>query len=264
MRLGLGNMLVKGGVLASLDPDAKAYIAAVEAADGQALEPAIRLAYDRFVRGCKSDNIWNAIKASCILSGARSLSGALVPLRGAAPTNYNFVSGDYSRTAGLLGDGTTKYLDSNRDNNADPQDSKHVSIYSSQISTGVIPAYFGGAAESGSTQLLDTIATIRMSYRLNSVSAALVGLTPSIGFIGLNRPDSSNSEIRNAGITTTSSNSSASPTTFSLLFYRRTNLAGSNYNNGRFSFYSIGEAIDLAALDARVATLTAAISAALP
>jgi len=247
-----------------IDPDAAAYIAAVEAADGQALEPAIRLAYDRFVRGCKSDNIWNAIKASCILSGARSLSGALVPLRGAAPTNNNFVSGDYSRTAGLLGDGITKYLDSNRNNNADPQNSKHISIYLSTISTGGIPAYFGGDAVSGSTQLIDTTATTRMSYRLNSVSAALVGLIPSIGFIGINRSDSSNSEIRNAGITTTSSNSSASPTTFSLLFYRRTNLTVTNYNNGKFSFYSIGESLNLGALNARVATLTADIYAALP
>jgi hypothetical protein len=188
----------------------------------------------------------------------------LVPLVGTAPTNNNFVSGDYSRTAGLLGNGTTKYLDSNRNNNADPQDSKHVSIYSSIISTGAAPVYFGGDAASGSTQLLDLTATTRMSYRLNSTSAALVGLTPSIGFIGINRSDSSNSEIRNAGITTTSSNSSASPTTFSLLFYRRTNLSAVNYSNGRFSFYSIGEALDLALLDARLATLMSDLAAAIP
>jgi hypothetical protein len=81
----------------------RAYIAAVETADGQALEPAIRTAYDQFIRGCKADGIWDAIKASCILSGARSLSGALVPLKGSAPTNNNFVSGDYVRTTGLVG-----------------------------------------------------------------------------------------------------------------------------------------------------------------
>jgi hypothetical protein len=42
----------------------EAYIAAVETADGQALEPAIRTAYDQFIRGCKADGIWDAIKAS--------------------------------------------------------------------------------------------------------------------------------------------------------------------------------------------------------
>jgi hypothetical protein len=56
-----------------------------------------------------------AIKASCILAGARTLAGALVPLAGAAPTNVGpFVSGDYNRKTGLVGDGSTKYLNSNR------------------------------------------------------------------------------------------------------------------------------------------------------
>ncbi|NBN88588.1 MAG: hypothetical protein EBV32_05835, partial [Proteobacteria bacterium] len=76
------------------DADANAYIAAVETADGQALEGDTRAAITAFVVGCKADGIWNAIKASCILAGARTLSGALVPLIGTAPTNNNFVSGD--------------------------------------------------------------------------------------------------------------------------------------------------------------------------
>lgn len=96
-----------------LQPETSAYVAAVEAQDGQALEPAVVTALDAFVVGCKADNIWNAIKASCILAGARTLNGALVPLVGAAPTNFNFVSGDYDRKTGLVGNGTTKYLNSN-------------------------------------------------------------------------------------------------------------------------------------------------------
>jgi hypothetical protein len=71
----------------TIDSDAAAYIAAVEAADGQALETATRTAIDSFVKGCKNDGIWNAIKASCILAGARTLAGALVPLVGTAPTS---------------------------------------------------------------------------------------------------------------------------------------------------------------------------------
>jgi hypothetical protein len=84
-----------------------------------------------FVKGCKNDGIWTAIKASCILAGARTLAGALVPLVGTAPTNFDglFDSGDYNRKTGLIGDGSTKSLDSNRNNNADPQNSKHVSAY---------------------------------------------------------------------------------------------------------------------------------------
>ena len=74
----------------SPDPDAAAYVLAVQAADNEALEGGVVNAITDFVVGCKSDGIWDAIKASCILAGARTLNGALVPLVGTAPTNYNF------------------------------------------------------------------------------------------------------------------------------------------------------------------------------
>jgi hypothetical protein len=82
------------------------------------------------VKGCKADGIWDAIKASAILAGARTLDGALQPLVGSAPTNFNFISGDYNRTTGLVGDGATKYLNSNRNNNADPQSDARLAFYS--------------------------------------------------------------------------------------------------------------------------------------
>jgi hypothetical protein len=115
----------------SFDSDASTYIDAVETADGQALETGVRVAINDFVLGCKQDGIWNAIKASCILAGARTLSGALVPLVSTmpSPTNYNFVAGDYNRKTGLIADGSTKYLDSNRNNSTDSQNSKHIAAY---------------------------------------------------------------------------------------------------------------------------------------
>ena len=117
------------GVGPSYDTDAQAYITAVEAEDGESLESGVKDAINAFVVGCKSDGIWDAIKASCILAGARTLDGALVPLVGSAPTNSNFVSGDYSRTTGLTGNGTTKQLNANRPGNADTQNNIHISSY---------------------------------------------------------------------------------------------------------------------------------------
>ena len=108
-----GKLVLNNTYVGTDDPDAAVYIAAVEAADGQALETATRVAIHSFVKGAKADGFWPAIKASCILAGARTLAGALVPLVGAAPTNNNFVSGDYNRKTGLIGDGSTKYLNSN-------------------------------------------------------------------------------------------------------------------------------------------------------
>jgi hypothetical protein len=103
---------------ATFDADAAAYLRAVEAADGQALETPVKRAVDDFFRGTKADGTFSALKAACILCGARTLAGALVPLAGTAPTNVadGFVAGDYTRggaTPGLQGDGTS-YLDSGR------------------------------------------------------------------------------------------------------------------------------------------------------
>jgi hypothetical protein len=113
---------------ATFDADAAAYLRAVEAADGQALETPVKRAVDDFFRGCKADGIWDAIKASCILCGARTLAGALVPL-GWYGTDQHFVDADYNRETGLVGNGSSKYLDSGRENDADPQDdNRHSSL----------------------------------------------------------------------------------------------------------------------------------------
>lgn len=253
---------------AGYDPDAAAYIAAVETADGQALETAVKDAINAFVVGCKADGIWSAIKASCILAGARTLNGALVPLAGTAPTNYNFVSADYNRKTGLVGDGSTKYLNSNRNNNADPQDSKHVSVHvttASSIQKVYIAASIGTAG-TGATNLGVWVAS-SLPYvfaRLNSNAASgtinLGGNTS--GFIGANRSNSSAFVVR-----ALSSNFIANVTSQSPLNANFTVLSESGtsyFSDGRIAFYSIGESLNLALLDARVTTLINAFAAAIP
>ena len=244
------------------DPDAMTYLAAVEAADGQVLESSVRLAVNAFIKGCKNDGIWPAIKASCILAGARTLNGALVPLVGPAPTNFNFVSGDYNRKTGLIGDGATKYLASNRDNNADLQNNKHVALWvSSLATTSPNPVYFGGDGVGGSTQILDVGS---LSYRINSLFGESSGAPFATGFAGVARSASANSVNRNNGITRTSNTASSPPTNENSLIYRRSNLSGVSYANARLAFYSIGESLDLALLDTRVTTLINQFAAAIP
>jgi hypothetical protein len=251
------------------DPDALAYIAAVEAADGQSLESATRLAINAFVKGCKTDGIWNAIKASCILAGARTLSGALVPLRGSAPTNFNFVSGDYNRKTGLVGNGSTKYLNSGRANNADPQNNKHNAVFVN--STGSIPTCFLGAGDSnisGSDQLLVTNTTTMFTSRnRGSGSIFQAGPNGSLDSCLYGNTRSSSSSI----ITRANSNNypesllSTTPLSSSILVFARGNVSAPlTYSSGRLSFYSIGESLDLAALDSRVSTLMTSINSAIP
>jgi hypothetical protein len=251
---------------AATDPDAQAYLQAVEAADGQALEFEVARAIDNFVLGCKADGIWPAIKASCILAGARTLAGALVPLVGAAPTNVDglFVSGDYNRKTGLMGDGSTKYLDSNRNNNADPQNSNHNSAYVFASNTSTGPVIGTSAAAAGHNNIFLSIATNRDLFT-RSRSGTLVGagtgsgalLKPSL--FGASRAFTGEYQVRAGNVSSVALSESATPVSETISLYRR----GSLYLADSIAFYSIGESLDLALLDARVTTLINAFDAAI-
>ena len=242
-----------------MDPDAAAYITAVETADGQALEEKVKIAIDNFVLGCKADGIWSAIKASCILAGARTLAGALVPLVGTAPTNYNFVSGDYDRETGLVGDGSTKYLNSNRANNADPQNSKHLSAYVSE--KGIVArSYVGSAPVFGSSDLFHRASGVFLT-KINSTTPTPSAAQMIEGFCGASRNSASAYSWRFAGGYASSSVASEIPDSGDIRIFGFDNFS---LGTARLAFYSIGEALDLASLDARVTDLINAIGVAIP
>jgi hypothetical protein len=237
---------------AILDSDAAAYITAVEAADTQSLETGVKLAINDFVVGCKDDGIWAAIKASCILAGARTLTGALVPLVGAAPTNVGglFVSGDYNRKTGLIS-GATKTLDTNRNNTSDPQNSKHIAVYASTIQAttcNYLTTTYGVGFCSLNVGITNSI-----SANINCDSG-FVATPISAGFIGGNRSASNVQQVRSGSATVQNATASQFPRNENLIL-------GSN--TARYTFYSIGESLDLALLDARVTTLIADIDAAI-
>jgi len=246
------------------DPDAQAYITAVEAADTQALEVAVKDAINAFVVGCKDDGIWNAIKASCIMAGARTLSGALVPLVGAAPTNFNFVAGDYNRKTGLVGNGTTKYLNSNRGNNADPQNSKHLALYASTAQNSTAGAYMGaGTFNNGDSSIGADIPAARAFIRIHSSTVDFVsGVHAATGFIGASRSASSSYTARFNASNILITKDSQAPSLSPVLVLARGSVV--DYSNARLAFYSIGEALDLALLDARITTLINAFGAVIP
>jgi len=246
------------------DPDAQTYIAAVEAADGQALEGDVALAINDFVVGCKLDGIWDAIKASCILAGARTLSGALVPLKGTAPTNNNFVSGDYNRETGLKGNGSTKNLNSNRNNNADPQNSHHLSAFVSTANTSTVAALISTTGADGASQLFTdtTAAPGQTFFRSRTTNSPLVfgaaGINNRTGFHGMSRFSSTAMSGRVSSVTTQFSKSSITPLNATIGVFNNGSTAA--YTDARLSFYSIGESIDLEKLDTRTTRLMNLIS----
>ena len=252
-----------------LDVNAAAYIAAVEAADGQTLEAGVKTAINTFVVGCKADGIWTALKASCILAGARTLSGALVPLAGTAPTNFNFVSGDYDRKTGLMGNGTTKYLNSNRAANAQAQNNQSIAVYGSNLDTNV-NIYIGssGAGVKNGTLFSTSSANFYINNQViistNQLSTAF-GTMQSSGFAGSSRSSSVLTTGRRNQINVIDTTSSLAPSSDSYyVFCANTAGVAVAFSAARLAFYSIGESLDLALLDARVTTLIAAYAATLP
>jgi hypothetical protein len=246
------------------DPDAAVYVAAVEAADGQSLETATKVAIHSFVKGCKADGIWPAIKSSCILAGARTLSGALVPLVGTAPTNVGpFVSGDYNRKTGLVGDGSTKYLNSNRLSSADPQDSFHLSLSVSTAASSGTQMYIGGQATVPNDMYRDGANLIVRSRTFSVTTYTSQG--SATGFIGHSRAVAASFTSRLGGATQLNSLSSSSSTGANIFVFARNNNGSLSLPTAaRLAFYSIGESLNLALLDARVTDLINAFAAAIP
>ena len=250
------------------DTDAGNYIQAVEGASGdnQALEPATRQAINNFVIGCKQDGIWNAIKASCILSGARTLNGALQPLVGTAPTNVGnlFVQGDYNRKTGLVGNGSTKYLDSNRNNNADPQNSNHNACW---VSTPALGSLMISSASNSGSNFIDnnTSASTRFKSRDNVTTANVSG-TAVAGLYGHNRNTSAQIAYRCPQGNGTLASTSQATESRNVFLYTRSNdsVIFSQWSAARIAFYSIGESLDLSLLDARVTALITAFGVAIP
>ncbi|MEN9766866.1 MAG: Cyanophage [Cyanobacteriota bacterium] len=264
MTLGLGDLAFVGALGPAYDPSAQAYITAVETADGQGLETAVKDAINAFVVGCKADGIWNAIKASCILAGARTLSGALVPLVGAAPANFNFASGDYNRKTGLAGNGSTKFLNSNRTASSDPQNSRHLAIHASTAlsNSGI---YIGAESQNHRNSIYGNAAMVGFSLSAPNVDSSSVASSSATGLIAASRSGPNLTQWRATSSTGAFFQASASSVFPNIaIFARNDNGSITNHANVRLAFYSIGESLDLALLDARVTALINAFAAAIP
>ena len=239
------------------DPDARDYILRVEAADGERLESQVRGAINDFVLGCKQDGTWMALTHACIMAGARTLSGALIPLTGLASTNNNFVIGDYNRKTGLIGNASTKSLTTQYNNSSIPTDNAHLSCYVTQAPTigATTRMFIGTAAGTGGRLWLQCDLTSGLNFK--NRSSSLGGITianegTTLGFKGHSRNSPTNTVIRSSQTNTTDTTASVSTSSFSTAVF-----AGSatRYSNARMSFYSLGTNINLALLDTRVTTL---------
>jgi hypothetical protein len=249
------------------DYDVDAYIARVQQADNAALEIAVKTLLYNFITGLKSDGLWTAMKNTIPLVGARTLAGALVPMSGPSPTNFNFVDADYNRKTGLKGNGTTKYLLSGRNNNASPQDDTHNYVYITAEDTSMTStAYMGaGVADNGSNLLGKSGSAPYNNVVRSRSSTAFTAATSGTGGLGITRNNGANYTLRIAGADQTVTQASQTPYDGLMGIFAR--VAGGTptiHTNGRIVFASQGLSLTLSQLDARVATYMSALSAAIP
>lgn len=242
---------------AGYDADAADYFARIIAADSS-ITTDNKTAVNDFVVGCKADGIWSAIKASCLLAGPDTLAGALVPLVGVAPTKYNFVDADYSRTTGLIGNGSTKYLDSNRNNSDDPQNSRSFGMYITQANTSIGAAYLGYGVAAGGSQIISFEGGINARVNSSSGSQWTGVVGDPIGLVGVSRSLSTGYFWIAGAQSGLATNTSSAPYSGSQLVYSRSN--NPQPSSPRAAFYWIGESLDLALLDARLTTYMAALT----
>jgi len=255
-----GILNERGFFAEGFDPDALDYINRVETADGERLESRVRTAINQFVLGCKQDGIWTSLVTSCIMAGARTVAGAITPLVGNAPTNNNFVAGDYSRTLGLLGNNSNKYLATGYNNNDTtnfPQNNSHMSCYVSASQTNASGVFAGGTVALGGRLYFYHNSTTIIFAKNRAVNATGSNNLAPIGFQGTSRNNSANFDCR-----FTSSSGVASSTVTGVSTTLSNDLlgvfasgSGAAFTSARMSFYSIGKSLTLSSLDSRVTTL---------
>ena len=204
------------------------------------------------------------IKAACFMQGARTLSGALVPLAAdmPAPTNFNFEAGDYNRRTGL-GDpaNVSKYLNSNYAFPTSLQNNCSMAMFSSVDGTTGID--MGWVDLTGTGSFLSS-ANSRL-YNTGG-STFFPSDTTATGFRGISRASSTSFTYRRAGANETASITSSAVTheAMGVLARTRPSSVVDNFSNARLNFYSFASALDPAILDARITALSNAIQAAIP
>jgi hypothetical protein len=155
------------------------------------------------------------------------------------------------------------HLDSNRANNAEGKDNHHLGIYCTENPTGGYPNVIGSAA--GQTFLFKDIGGNVWGLFSRSSGSSISARSGSLGFVGGARSNSTQAVIRAGSTSLTASlnsNTTNANDTSSNLVFRSG--PGNEGINARLAFYSIGESLDLALLDARVTALITAFGVAIP
>lgn len=200
-------------------------------------------------------------------------------LEGLLPTHdkgtiFAAVSGDWNAKTGLKGDGSSIYVNSNRNNNADGQDDQSMGAYLTEgmgTVDGTQAVMGAGSSEDGASEIRAVYTQESGGERLflrsqrNTVSATSWQLTPRTGFLAISRVEATNFVLREQGSNQGFIRDSQTPYNGTIgVFARETNEAFGQMGLMRSPFYFIGPGLseaDLAELDAATTEFATALAA---
>jgi len=252
------------------DSDARAWIDAVETADAQQLEYGLQKVMDELVITLKAQSLWSLVSTMTIKMGARTVAGALVDIKNpnSSWVNNGFVSGDYSRTTGLAGNGTSKYLNTGRNNNADAQNSFSMFTHVTTLATTASMYYMGGgllATSGGSTIVRNAANAANLTLTCRSSGGDIDTAANSVAnFMGISRAASGSYTSRGNGANQTNSVASSSPANEPILEYAGSNggvVSAGTYSDHRSCAAGVGAAMTLATMNTVLTTYIARIAA---
>ncbi len=231
------------------DPNAMNYIRNLEAIEGSFMESSFINAVNDFVIGCKKDNLWSKIRGCGLLIGAKTLKGALLPLKG----NYNitdgfgFNSSGYYRNSGLFGNGTNQYLELITNHNIDPIYNHHLVTYITKLST-INGNYIGAAYSLADGQSRLATNGFASSHHWENFSPGF----HTTGFFGISRTGVSFFNLRYSGNNYQYTRSAQTPLNSNYFLFKDSSNNLTNMTNGGLSFYSFGSGLNLSLYNERV------------
>jgi hypothetical protein len=251
----LGQASTRDGALAVASVATRAYIAAVEAADGQQLESGVLQALVAFA----NYRIPLGGVCSCYM-GPRTLAGKLVPMVGPAPTGVNLVAGDVCRL-GIKGNGINKTINMNYTNGAyGTQNSRSIGTWVAERDTGFYAAYFGNVSPSGRCFLRSSDeVTRKYQFAVNGFVANLVSAGYPLGLVLLSRNSSATAQVWAGNSEETFSAASIAPDSFAM--YALSALGSGSFSNARISLFSDSAYTDPAVFDSFTSALFANVAA---
>jgi hypothetical protein len=261
-----GNQLNqrKGIFSPSFDIDYLNWYARVLTA-GSSISSQNQVTLNKFFVDLKKNNLWNSITQANILCGVSSLSGALIPIKGATPVNNGFVTGDYNIINGLnSGSLNNKWLDTTVLENSfssNPDSvGRHFFVASSSLTSPTATnKYLLGSATLGGSRIYSPAIGGSLSVQLNAGST-VTGLVPTFGTsaqrIAMSRQNGTLNRYYN-GTSTSSANTAGTITTANTI-----GIFGAP-SQSRYEtimqFYSFGYYADLTTLDSVVSSMISAI-----